>query len=180
MEEMNLYSDKVSKDRTFIFLSDLHENTFGPDNEKLIRAIDKIRPDAILNGGDLIVTKGKHAKTRHALSLIKELATRYPVYCGEGNHENRIDWEPETYGVSGSQYRKELKKAGAICLKDQSALFDHEIEITGLDLDHPFYGKALFHPLPSMPSDYIEKKSWKSGPGSFSDPVSPLSFIFRC
>ena len=50
MEEMNLYSDKVSKDRTFIFLSDLHENTFGPDNEKLIRAIDKIRPDAILNG----------------------------------------------------------------------------------------------------------------------------------
>ena len=70
MEEMNLYSDKVSKDRTFIFLSDLHENTFGPDNEKLIRAIDKIRPDAILNGGDHIVTKGKHAKTRHALSLI--------------------------------------------------------------------------------------------------------------
>ena len=70
VEEMNLYSDKVSKDRTFIFLSDLHENTFGPDNEKLIRAIDKIRPDAILNGGDLIVTKGKHAKTRHALSLI--------------------------------------------------------------------------------------------------------------
>lgn len=57
VEEMNLYSDKVSKDRTFIFLSDLHENTFGPDNEKLIRAIDKIRPDAILNGGDLIVTK---------------------------------------------------------------------------------------------------------------------------
>ena len=42
VEEMNLYSDKVSKDRTFIFLSDLHENTFGPDNEKLIRAIDKI------------------------------------------------------------------------------------------------------------------------------------------
>lgn len=24
VEEMNLYSDKVSKDRTFIFLSDLH------------------------------------------------------------------------------------------------------------------------------------------------------------
>ena len=178
VEEMNLYSDKVSKDRTFIFLSDLHENTFGPDNEKLIRAIDKIRPDAILNGGDLIVTKGKHAKTRHALSLIKELATRYPVYCGEGNHENRIDWEPETYGVSGSQYRKELKKAGAICLKDQSALFDHEIEIAGLDLDHPFYGKALFHPLPSMPSDYIEKKAGKADPDHFQILLahSPLYF----
>ena len=41
VEEMNLYSDKVSKDRTFIFLSDLHENTFGPDNEKLIRLLIK-------------------------------------------------------------------------------------------------------------------------------------------
>ena len=77
VEEMNLYSDKVSKDRTFIFLSDLHENTFGPDNEKLIRAIDKIRPDAILNGGDLIVTKGKdqacplpYKRTCHPLSCL--------------------------------------------------------------------------------------------------------------
>ena len=61
VEEMNLYSDKVSKDRTFIFLSDLHENTFGPDNEKLIRAIDKIRPDAILKRAAILLSqKGKN------------------------------------------------------------------------------------------------------------------------
>lgn len=79
VEEMNLYSDKVSKDRTFIFLSDLHENTFGPDNEKLIRAIDKIRPDAILNGGDLIVTKGKHAKSQACPFPYKR--TCHPLSC---------------------------------------------------------------------------------------------------
>ena len=92
VEETTLYSSKVSRRRTFIFLSDLHENTFGPENEQLLQAIDTIKPDAILNGGDLIVTKGKGAKTAHALFLIKKLSARYPVYCAEGNHENRIDW----------------------------------------------------------------------------------------
>ena len=78
VEEMNLYSDKVSKDRTFIFLSDLHENTFGPDNEKLIRAIDKIRPDAILNGGDLIV-KRKTCKDQACPFPYKR--TCHPLSC---------------------------------------------------------------------------------------------------
>ena len=86
-EETTIYSSKVSKKRTFIFLSDLHENTFGQENEKLIQVIDQMHPDAVLNGGDLIVTKGTHAKTDRSLSLIKELVSRYPIYCGEGNHK---------------------------------------------------------------------------------------------
>ena len=122
-EETTIYSSKVSKKRTFIFLSDLHENTFGQENEKLIQVIDQIHPDAVLNGGDLIVTKGTHAKTDRSLSLIKELVSRYPVYCGEGNHENRIDWEPGKYGSEGNIYRNALKQAGAICLKNNSAIF---------------------------------------------------------
>ena len=68
-----------------------------------------MHPDAVLNGGDLIVTKGTHAKTDRSLSLIKELVSRYPVYCGEGNHENRIDWEPGKYGSEGNIYRNALK-----------------------------------------------------------------------
>ncbi len=158
VEETTLYSNKVSKKRTFIFLSDLHENTFGQENKQLLQAIDQIHPDAILNGGDLIVTKGPHAKTAHALSLIKELTTRYPVYCAEGNHENRIDWEPEHYGAEGKLYRNALKQDGAIYLKNDSAIFDKEIRITGLDLNKDFYQKALIHPVPSMSDRYIEEK----------------------
>ena len=178
VEETTLYSSKVSKKRTFIFLSDLHENTFGPENEKLIQAIDQIHPDAILNGGDLIVTKGPHAKIAHALSLIKELASRYPFYCAEGNHENRIDWEPEHYGSEGKIYRNALKQAGAIYLKNGSAIFDEEIRITGLDLDKDFYQKALIHPVPPMTDHYIEEKVGKADTDHFQILLahSPLYF----
>ena len=178
VEETTLYSGKVSKKRTFIFLSDLHENTFGQENAQLIQAIDRIHPDAILNGGDLIVTKGPHAKTAHALSLIKELAARYPVYCAEGNHENRIDWEPKHYGSEGNIYRNALKQAGAIYLKNDSAIFDKEIRITGFDLDKDFYQKALIHPVPPMTDHYIEEKVGKADADHFQILLahSPLYF----
>lgn len=178
VEETTLYSDKVSKKRTFIFLSDLHENTFGPENAKLIQAINQIHPDAILNGGDLIVTKGPHAKTAHALSLIKKLASCYPFYCAEGNHENRIDWEPEHYGSEGKIYRNALKQAGAIYLKNDSAIFDEEIRITGFDLDKDFYQKALIHPVPPMTDHYIGEKVGKADADHFQILLahSPLYF----
>lgn len=178
VEETTLYSSKVSKKRTFVFLSDLHENTFGPENEKLIQAIDQIHPDAILNGGDLIVTKGPHAKTAHALSLIKKLASCYPVYCAEGNHENRIDWEPEHYGLEGTIYRNALTQASAIYLKNDSAIFDKEIRITGFDLDKDFYQKALIHPVPPMTDHYIEEKVGKADADHFQILLahSPLYF----
>ena len=178
VEETTLYSSKVSRGRTFIFLSDLHENTFGPENEQLLQAIDTIKPDAILNFFNLILTKRNTPKTAHALFLIKELSTRYPVYCAEGNHENRIDWEPEIYGMEGNIYRNALKQAGAIFLKNDSAIFGGEIRITGLDLDKNFYKKALIHPVSPMPDLYIEEKVGKADTDHFQILLahSPLYF----
>lgn len=57
VEETEVFSDRLTRDWIFVFLSDLHENEFGPENEQLIAAIDRIKPDGILIGGDLIVTK---------------------------------------------------------------------------------------------------------------------------
>lgn len=79
VEEMNLYSDKVSKDRTFIFLSDLHENTFGPDNEKLIRAIDKIRAGCYLKRRRSYCHKRKTCKDQACPFPYKR--TCHPLSC---------------------------------------------------------------------------------------------------
>ena len=43
-----------------LFFSDLHGVSFGKNNEKLLTAIDKINPDAIIIGGDMIIDKYKH------------------------------------------------------------------------------------------------------------------------
>ena len=64
VEETEVFSDRLTRDWIFVFLSDLHENEFGPENEQLIAAIDRIKPDGILIGGDLIVTKKRQARTR--------------------------------------------------------------------------------------------------------------------
>ena len=62
----------------------------GKENEQLIAAIDRIKPDGILSGGDLIVTKKGQARTRVSEVLLAALASRYPIYCGNGNHESRM------------------------------------------------------------------------------------------
>ncbi len=48
-------SPQTGGEYTFVFLSDLHAKKYGKDNEKLLRAIDRIHPDAVLVGGDMII-----------------------------------------------------------------------------------------------------------------------------
>ena len=39
------------------------------------------------------------------LKLFRQLAASYPVYCGNGNHENRMVWERSLYGDLYEEYR---------------------------------------------------------------------------
>ena len=38
-----------------VFLSDLHDNSFGMENEELLAAIEKEQPDIVVIGGDMLV-----------------------------------------------------------------------------------------------------------------------------
>ena len=40
-----------------VFLSDLHDNSFGMENEELLAAIEKEQPDIVVIGGDMLVVK---------------------------------------------------------------------------------------------------------------------------
>lgn len=158
VEEMEVASDRLTRDWTFVFLSDLHENEFGCQNDRLITAIDRVRPDGILSGGDLIVTKKGQARMCTAEALLSELALRYPVYCANGNHESRMKWKKETYGDSYRRYRKHLEKLGICLLEDESVLIGDEIRVSGLELEPCFYKKAYSGKLASMDRTYIERK----------------------
>lgn len=88
-----------------LFLSDLHNNTFGRENEHLIRAIREEQPDVILIGGDLIVGKGGRVNTNHALSFVNQIQDICPVLYTYGNHETRVKDTKEF-----QNYQRELKK----------------------------------------------------------------------
>ena len=107
VEVTEIISPKLEKDRNLVFLSDLHNNEFGRDNGELVAAIHRLHPDAVLSGGDMMVCKGKR-DIKVPLKLFRQLAASYPVYCGNGNHENRMVWERSLYGDLYEEYRLSL------------------------------------------------------------------------
>lgn len=138
-ERFYIKSEKIlDGERNFVFLTDLHNNEFGRGNERLIREIDRIGPDAVLIGGDMMVCKGKR-DIRAALTLVKQLAVRYPVYYANGNHEERMNREREIYGDLYDRFRKALDRAGVIYLSDESACFGRDIRITGCNIEEKYY-----------------------------------------
>lgn len=163
VEAFQVVSRKLKRDWRLVFLSDLHSIEFGPGNCELKEAVFGVRPDAVLIGGDMMVTRDNgQGDTSVPLALISELSARLPVYCGNGNHENRMVWRREISKSQYKDYRNALTAMGVIYLDNRSAPLGEDILISGADLDPVFYRKAFFRPLPEMGADYLDKKLGKS------------------
>lgn len=153
-EAYELSSPKLEEEKTFVFLSDLHDNCFGPGQKTLLGEIDKIKPDAVFIGGDMMVVK-KQADLSAALFLVKKLAGSYPVYYGNGNHENRMDRKRHVYGDKYDLFVRELKEAGVCHLSDASVTLPGPIRLSGLNLEKRHYKKRAGGDLEVS---YIEKR----------------------
>ena len=139
-------SDKVKGDFKFVFLSDLHGHIFGKDNEKLIAAIDEIKPDAIVCGGDMFTAHAKDGKLKFesGFDLIKNLSGKYKVFYGNGNHEYKVKSFKKEFGNFYDRYKSRLAKEGVVFLENDSAILkDKNIRITGLDLNLEYFRKVV-------------------------------------
>lgn len=157
-ERYEIVSEKIKKPKTLVFLSDLHDNCFGSGQKELLEAIDREQPDAVLIGGDMLVVK-KKADTGTALFLAGKLAQRYPVYYGNGNHENRMNRDRVRYGDRYDRYIRTLKQWGVTCLSDASAFLGDDVRISAADLDTRYYQKFLHL---SMKPEYLAGKLGKA------------------
>ena len=92
-----LRDQRIKKPVKAVVLADLHNKRYGKENERLLQAIDEIRPDMILIAGDILTAKPK-ASLETAVDLLTKLAGKYPIYYGNGNHEHRLKLYPENYG----------------------------------------------------------------------------------
>ena len=84
--EVTIESEKVTAPIKYIFISDLHENRFGDDNQQLYDQLHDLNPDFILIGGDLINWTTEDARP-YAAEVIKNLSEIADVYISLGNHE---------------------------------------------------------------------------------------------
>lgn len=150
--ETEVSSPKLQKNRTFVFLSDLHDNEFGRENEKLLEAIEKFRPDAVLIGGDMMVAKETTlGNLRVTDCLLRKLSAKYPVYYANGNHEQRLREEPETYKNVYQEFCQILKECRVTHLENRAVMFGEDIRISGLEIDKKYYKK--FHVPQMTPED---------------------------
>ena len=147
---------------TVVFLTDLHDKEFGKNNERLIRAIEEEQPDAVLVGGDMIVAKTK-GDTSTVLKLLSALAEKYPVYCGNGNHEGRLRRETGVYGTAYREYRRKLAQMGVTYLSDAHVRLSEDIVLYGVDLLPQHYT----HRTPKMEPGFLERVLGRPEPEKF-------------
>lgn len=76
---------KVNNKMRIIQISDLHNCSYGKDNNNIIDRVKKLKPDLIVYTGDIIDTKAK--SNERVISLCKELAGVAPSYYIYGNNE---------------------------------------------------------------------------------------------
>lgn len=138
-----------------VFLTDLHCREFGDKNEKLLEAIAQCKPDVVLIGGDMVVSR-ENSTEEVPLRLLKDLAKEYPVYYADGNHELRLARNEEIFGVRYKDYIHKMKEYDVQHMSNETIVLAAEdgfISLTAFDLEKKFYHR--FH-VPQMTKEEIE------------------------
>ncbi len=152
----------------FVMLADLHNFSYGEENERLAKAIFAQKPDAVLVAGDLLVGR-PGADFTPALQLIRRLREGgLPVFYGNGNHEYRMRLHPELYGNMYTEYTSVLRKYGVQPLENEKVSFsakDLEMEIYGYELPELYYKKFC---RATFRQEHLEKVLGKQEPSKFN------------
>lgn len=130
-----------------VFLSDLHNVSYGENNKKLLQEIRNENPEVVFIAGDML-TAEKEPQMDAAIALMDELTKQYPVYYANGNHEHRMKLFPEKYGDSYEAYVSRIKSYGVHLLENRCKKIEiHKMPIT-------VWGYEL-------PTDYFKRISRK-------------------
>ena len=133
----------IKREKKIIFLSDLHNRVYGEENERLLESIRNQHPDLILIGGDMLVRKdgNSYDKTVHFLAKLPGIC---PVYCANGNHEQKLKELPDKYEQSYEEYKKALTASGIHMLENASEtvkLDEVPVKLSGLEIPLGAYAR---------------------------------------
>lgn len=127
----------------FVLLTDLHNNSFGENNEILISRIKKENPDYIMVSGDMLIGS-KKSDYYTALNLLTSLSETYPIYYVNGNHEQRLAEMEDTKDTIYKEYQDILVANGIHMVNNETINITKEgesIAVTGLVIDYDYYHK---------------------------------------
>ncbi len=156
----DIEDDKISEDKTVVFLSDYHEAK--SINEKIVSAVDKVSPDVILVGGDMINGFEHEGLVESSGALLNKLVEKYPVYYAYGNHEAKlIDIAPAVW----NKYQESLSSDIKYLLNDSVSLGGN-IRVYGLNTPREYYKRGFG--FPKLTKDEIEELLGEESKKEFS------------
>lgn len=141
LREYEVFTEKLKSGLRIVQVSDLHDCTFGKEQEKLAKLICDAKPDVIFFTGDIVNDTPEFVEQIPILSnahpvkkLINRLCEIAPVYMVYGNHEANI---PNVEELS-----RELSELGIKLIGQKSVkihINGQETELFGID-DPRFFG----------------------------------------
>lgn len=120
---------KAKNNINIVIIADLHDSSFGKDNERLIEKVKQQKPDLILTVGDMI--SDYREDYSYLSSLYANLSDIAPTYCSLGNHE---------------QSHPESEKIKEILSRHANLLDNEYTEITVNGTDIRIGGLIDYHP----------------------------------
>ena len=162
---------KVNNKIRIVQISDLHNCSFGNNNDKMINRIEKLRPDLIIYTGDIIDSKSK--SDDEIIKLCASLSKLAPSYFVYGNNEvekyydnpltqdsldekfgfNNDTRDPKKLLEINDSFAQELEGVGVKVLKNSS----DTITVGSTNID-------IYGVLTSNPSSF-----WSYGGDSFDE-----------
>lgn len=153
VEQVRIANDKIPDaflDTKIVFLSDLHNASYGKENLRLIREIEKEQPDYIFLGGD-IYTRSTKQNQENARKVLHHLGEIAPVYYVYGNHESDMKRNPKEYHMAYQQILKDIEQSRHITMMNNKKVIlrkaQQEIVLQGIELDENCYKKFKYHSL---------------------------------
>jgi len=161
-----------------VVLADLHNYTFGRNNERLIRRIVALNPGFIIVAGDMI-NKREACYPSNAYTLLEELAKSYKIYYAYGNHEQRVntlllekeldnnvdlkqissllELEQQSQYLSSTwvEYKDKLSQLGVIFIDNQSidiVINKNRVRISGVSIGRDYFKRSQY---PDMEESYL-------------------------
>lgn len=148
-------SDKISnqfEDYTIVQLSDFHSKGYKDTTGIIIKEIEKINPDIIVMTGDMVSFDMENIDEFQ--KLINSLATNYPIYYINGNHEELVGMlKPKEYDT----FLKDIKDLGVAVLKNNCIeLIKGEESINLYEIDIPLEEESgLYVTSEQLDDNYI-------------------------
>lgn len=159
IQKYTIDSEKINNPIRIAQISDLHSCGYGDNQEKLINAIDRQRPDIVALTGDIFDDVLSDEKTE---IFLKGIAGRYPIYYVTGNHEY---WSGE-YAFSIKM--DILRKYGVIILSNELRTMEINGETINICGVNDPSSRTLYPDNPIKFNEEVEYVRELSRDGNFS------------